>query len=235
MEISKIRHILVQVASALSYLEDLQICHRDVKPENILVFDNDVIQLGDFGMAIFYGDKTRRSTLCGTPEYIAPEVARRAHPTKTKIHDYDARYVDRWALGILAHELVTKRTPFFMKKSALRRTDGDKQRPLHEITLHKVAEFSNWRGFVDSYGSEKQLPKELSNLVDSLLQSNPTKRLSAAKALRHPFLGSPPNQSCKRPATSIVKSNSNRPAKRSKKSSTKSCGLLFAEELPMSK
>jgi serine/threonine protein kinase len=53
----------------------MQIIHRDIKPENILLSSNDQIKLTDFGWSIHLSDKfKRRNTLCGTPDYISPEI-----------------------------------------------------------------------------------------------------------------------------------------------------------------
>ena len=62
----------VEIACALHYLHSLKIAYRDVKPENILIDRNGHIRLTDFGFAKIIDDRTY--TLCGTPEYLAPEV-----------------------------------------------------------------------------------------------------------------------------------------------------------------
>ena len=76
------------VALALSYLRIRNVMHRDIKPENMLLGADGRVKLSDFGWAIHAPRKeARRSTLCGTPEYVAPEMLLE--------RDYDNR-VDNW-------------------------------------------------------------------------------------------------------------------------------------------
>ncbi len=65
---------VAQVASAVSYLHQAGIMHRDIKPENIICFGN-TLKLADFGWSIFTAKP--RKTLCGTMDYISPEVVNR--------------------------------------------------------------------------------------------------------------------------------------------------------------
>lgn len=87
---------------AIEYLHDLDIIYRDLKPENILLDKNGHIKLTDFGFAKEVADVTY--TLCGTPDYIAPEVV------ATKPYN---KSVDWWSFGILIFEMLTGYTPFY--------------------------------------------------------------------------------------------------------------------------
>jgi aurora kinase, other len=89
---------LGHVLSALSYLHSFEIMHRDVKPEN-LILCGDVIKLGDFGAACL---GLTASDLCGTEEYMAPEML----PGVVYTHK-----VDLWAAGVLLHEMLTMQVP----------------------------------------------------------------------------------------------------------------------------
>ena len=61
-----------QVVSIFEYLHDKDICYRDLKPENIMIGDDGFLKLIDFGFAKVV--RKRTYTICGTPEYIAPEI-----------------------------------------------------------------------------------------------------------------------------------------------------------------
>ncbi|KAM3141837.1 hypothetical protein pb186bvf_006159 [Paramecium bursaria] len=98
--------IIKQVAEALKYMHSMNVMHRDLKPENLLVFDDDLVKISDFGWSIHttsLNQKLRR-TFCGTMDYISPEVIR----TQQYTHK-----VDTWAIGILAFELCCGYPPFY--------------------------------------------------------------------------------------------------------------------------
>jgi len=89
------------VVDALEYLHSKQIVYRDLKPENLMIDDVGYIKVVDFGFAKKVLEKTY--TLCGTPEYLAPELV------LGKGHD---KAVDNWAVGILIFEMLTGASPF---------------------------------------------------------------------------------------------------------------------------
>lgn len=90
-----------QMANALLYLHSKHIIHRDIKPENLLN-SLGTIKIADFGWSI-HAPSARRKTLCGTLDYLPPEMVDRK--------DHDDR-VDVWCLGVLCYEFCTGRPPF---------------------------------------------------------------------------------------------------------------------------
>lgn len=90
-----------QVLLALEYLQYCDLLFRDLKPENILIDEKGYLKITDFGFCKIV--KTRTYTLCGTPEYLAPEVILQKGYGKS---------VDWWTFGILVYEMSSGRTPF---------------------------------------------------------------------------------------------------------------------------
>lgn len=97
------------VVSAFGYIHSLGVAYRDLKPENLLMDATGYIKVIDFGFAKYIPFEKRGKThnksytLCGTPEYLSPELV------LSKGHDKSADY---WALGCLIFELLFGRTPF---------------------------------------------------------------------------------------------------------------------------
>jgi serine/threonine protein kinase len=89
------------VTCAFGYLHARKIAHRDLKPENLLFDREGYLKLVDFGFAKVIKDRTW--TLCGTPEYLAPEII------SNKGHNIGA---DWWTLGILIYEMLVGHPPF---------------------------------------------------------------------------------------------------------------------------
>jgi len=92
-----------QTAGAFAHCHGKNIIHRDLKPENILMCQNGYSKLTDFGFAKIIEPGTRTYTLCGTPEYIAPEVL---------LNKGHGKPVDWWTLGILIYEMIVGQPPF---------------------------------------------------------------------------------------------------------------------------
>jgi len=91
------------VLSALKHMHEKNISYRDLKPENILIDAQGYCRVADFGFAKILPGSQKTYTLCGTPEYLAPEIITQRGYSKI---------VDIWAFGILCYEMIAGFSPF---------------------------------------------------------------------------------------------------------------------------
>ena len=99
--------IFIQIIKANIYCQSKNICHRDLKLENILIIKNDIIKLIDFGFAVKTDKETYQNLFCGSPSYMAPEIVNK--------EKYIAQYSDIWSLGVLFYSMLYGRFPFMAK------------------------------------------------------------------------------------------------------------------------
>lgn len=92
-----------QIAAVFQYMHGKNIVHRDLKPENVLITREGYCKLTDFGFAKVIEPGDRTFTLCGTPEYLAPEVL---------LNKGHGKPVDWWTLGVLIFEMIAGQPPF---------------------------------------------------------------------------------------------------------------------------
>eukprot|EP00879_Flechtneria_rotunda_P032517 GHRR01035734.1.p1 GENE.GHRR01035734.1~~GHRR01035734.1.p1 ORF type:complete len:360 (+),score=122.53 GHRR01035734.1:118-1197(+) len=93
---------VLSLSRALSYCHAKHVIHRDIKPENLLVGLNGQLKIADFGWSV-HAPNSRRSTLCGTLDYLPPEMV------EGREHDVG---VDVWGLGVLTYEFLYGNPPF---------------------------------------------------------------------------------------------------------------------------
>ena len=100
-----VANLIKDIISAVYFLHNMSppIIHRDIKPENVLLADNFVAKLTDFGWSNYIQEDQKRTTVWGTPIYLAPEII--------KEQGHDER-VDIWCIGVLLFELTTGTVPF---------------------------------------------------------------------------------------------------------------------------
>lgn len=107
LSLPEIKEIFFQLNSALKYLNENNIIHRDLKLENVLIKTNDnnknVIKLGDFGLSKYIHENELISTNCGTPAYMAPEIQSGRYTSKSDI----------WSVGVMMYLLRFGEMPNF--------------------------------------------------------------------------------------------------------------------------
>ncbi|CAD5225784.1 unnamed protein product [Bursaphelenchus xylophilus] len=101
----RIWHIFQQVACGIAFMHSCRCLHRDLKPANILMADNFLVKISDFGLSRMNSINTEEvKTVCGTPYYLSPERTLQSGYTYAS---------DVWSLGCLLYELTAGVNPFF--------------------------------------------------------------------------------------------------------------------------
>ncbi|XP_034054302.1 aurora kinase A [Gymnodraco acuticeps] len=149
---------IMELADALNYCHSKKVIHRDIKPENLLLGANGELKIADFGWSV-HTPSSRRSTLCGTLDYLPPEMI------EGKTHD---EKVDLWSLGVLCYEFLVGKPPFETKS--------------HEETYRKISRVEY------TYPAQSDISTGAKDLMARLLKHNPMHRLPIQGVLSHPWV-----------------------------------------------
>jgi polo-like kinase 1 len=155
------QYYIYQIVNALKYLQKNRVIHRDLKLGNLFLNDKLEIKLGDFGLAAKLDfDNEKRHTICGTPNYLAPEVL-----SSKSGHGYE---VDVWSLGVVLYALVVGKPPF--------------ETPEVKMTYEKI------KKVIYSFPEQIPLSENVKNLITKIFVADPSKRPTLDQILEHPFL-----------------------------------------------
>jgi len=152
---------LVQIINALKYMHQNRVIHRDLKLGNLFLNDKMEIKTGDLGLATkleFDGEKKR--TICGTPNYIAPEIL-----DGKCGHSYE---VDVWSVGVIIYTMLVGKPPF--------------ETPDVKTTYKKIR--------MNSYSFPEHVPLSdaAKGLITKILNLDPSRRPTLDEILEHPFI-----------------------------------------------
>lgn len=150
-----------QIVGCLEYLHKCRVIHRDLKLGNLFINENMEIKIGDFGLATKLDfDGERKRTICGTPNYIAPEVLAGKNG-----HSYE---VDIWSLGVIIYTLIIGKPPF--ETSNVKSTYDKIRKNIYRFPDHVA------------------ISDEARDLISWILSAEPDKRPSLEDLKTHKFL-----------------------------------------------
>lgn len=149
---------IADLARAIRHCHSKGVIHRDIKPENLLLDNNNNLKIADFGWSVHAVRTTRRGTMCGTLDFLPPEMC--------DGRSYDSS-VDLWSIGVLLFEMLFGKPPFeehseWQTKERIKR--------------------------VDLVFPRADVSEDAKQLIRSLLRRNPAMRLPLGRILTHPWI-----------------------------------------------
>jgi serine/threonine protein kinase len=153
-----------ELVVALYKLGGCGVTHRDLKPSNIMIDRDGHLKLMDFGLATLR--RTNLVLICGTPEYIPPEVL--------TLKTWDAPALDWYALGVLLYRFLYGKTPH----------DDESAQNIFLNALMSNVKFPD----TAEDGHPVHISEAAKNLILGLMRSNPTDRFTAPDVMQHPWL-----------------------------------------------
>ena len=154
-------NFFIQIVYAIKFLHENKIIHRDIKPENILLFEDNIIKLCDFGWAKQIFKKLPPDSFFGTVEYMSPEIINHK--------SYDEN-IDLWTLGILLYELMHSFSPFRPKKEKF-----SEDEVIENIRKHNIEFYVN-------------ISEECKKLILGLLEYDENKRYKMNDIINSDFI-----------------------------------------------
>ncbi|KAK8897031.1 hypothetical protein M9Y10_014964 [Tritrichomonas musculus] len=156
------RKILQDVIEGLVYLHNSEIIHHDLKLENFLIGSDGKVKIADFGLSnALKNEDERKHSICGTTNYLSPEVILK----KNKGRGFEA---DIWAIGVATFIMLTGKPPF---------DGGDKE-----------TTYENIKNCRYHFPSKIPLSSEAKDFIKMILKVDPSKRPAAIDLIDHPFL-----------------------------------------------
>jgi aurora kinase len=169
-----------QLCSALAYCHARNILHRDIKPENLLLFlepaqsgataaqSVELLKLADFGWTVAQRKNAQRTTLCGTPEYLPPELCETVYGGENIAY---GTAFDMYTVGVLLYEMLVGTSPYASPDPAQMELESLQRRILE-----------------GSFRMPVSITSSAQSLIRALLERKPEVRPTAADVLVHPWV-----------------------------------------------
>ena len=148
-----------QLINGIEYIHSKGIAHRDLKPENLLIGQNKILKIIDFGLSNFYDGQKRLETPCGSPCYASPEMV--------KGKKYDGFNIDIWAIGVILFAMLCGYLPF-------EDDENDNNVLFDQIIKNKI----DYPPFLSSLSLD---------MIKKLLVSDPLQRITIDEIKTHDF------------------------------------------------
>jgi len=166
----EVKYYLSQLLNSVQYMHKLNVIHRDLKLGNLFLDKHLRVKVGDFGLATKLTESgEKRKTICGTPNYIAPEVIE--GDKEKRGHSFE---VDVWSMGVICFTLLVGKPPYESK---------DVKSTYQRILRNEY-----------SFPSHIPLSQHVRDLIASMLQTRPDKRPSLETIVSHPFFTHDPTK-----------------------------------------
>ena len=181
-----------QLINALDYIHSLGIAHRDLKPENLLLVENKIIKIIDFGLSNYFNGEKNLETPCGSPSYASPEII--------KGEAYNGFYIDIWASGIIMFAMLCGYLPFDddeevedeenegnSSEENNRRRSANSSNVSNESEKSEDNEILFQRILEGKLDFPSYLTPEAVDLMKKILVVDPTKRIQIKDIKKHKF------------------------------------------------
>ncbi|GAX25830.1 polo-like kinase 1 [Fistulifera solaris] len=161
-------YFLNHLLDSVKFMHDNSVIHRDLKLGNLFLDRDMELKVGDFGLAtrVEDGDE-KRKTICGTPNYIAPEIIQ--GDKSKRGHSFE---VDVWSIGVILYTMLVGKPPYEAK---------DVKATYQRILANEY-----------SFPGALELSERVKDLIRCILQSDPKDRPSLETIMAHPFLNDSP-------------------------------------------
>eukprot|EP00759_Apiculatamorpha_spiralis_P018325 PhF_6_TR24779/c2_g2_i1/m.34041/K06631/PLK1; polo-like kinase 1 len=158
--LAETQYFMLQILSATQYMHDNNVIHRDLKLGNVMLHEM-VVKIGDFGLAAEVTNGEQKRTICGTPNYIAPEILEGSHSFEADI----------WSIGVILYTMLVGKPPF---------ETNDVKLTYSRIKQCKYA-----------FPVDVDVPESAKRLVHRILQASPMKRPSLSEIRSDSFFTNP--------------------------------------------